>query len=94
MAKSISKQLEEKEIYFDREEFVVVDMGTGYIKAGFSGEALPRVNIPTVLANQTIEAEQAAAQGSQEAKAKVIRSVGKKAFDAQADNKNADLSTF
>ena len=57
-------------------------------------DSLPRVNIPTVLANQTIEAEQAAAHGGQEAKAKVIRSVGKKAFDAQRDNKNADLSTF
>jgi len=59
MAKSISKQLEEKEIYFDREEFVVVDMGTGVIKAGFSGEDLPRVNIPTVMAQQTVEADQA-----------------------------------
>ena len=38
------------EIQFDLEEFVVLDMATGYIKAGFSGEDLPRVVIPTSVA--------------------------------------------
>lgn len=37
------------EIFFDQEEFVVIDAGTGYIKAGFSGEDLPRVCIPTII---------------------------------------------
>ena len=37
------------EIRFDESEVIVVDMGTGYIKAGYSGEDLPRVVIPTVV---------------------------------------------
>ena len=37
------------EIRFDESEVIVVDMGTGYIKAGYSGDDLPRVVIPTVI---------------------------------------------
>ena len=37
------------EIRFDESEVIVVDIGTGFIKAGFSGEDLPRVVIPTVI---------------------------------------------
>lgn len=47
----------QKEIYFDQEEFVVIDMGTGYIKAGFSGEDLPRCIINTVVSEQKIEVD-------------------------------------
>lgn len=37
------------EIFFDKEEFVVIDNGTGCVKAGFSGQDLPRLIIPTVV---------------------------------------------
>jgi len=45
------------EIFFDQEEFIDVDIGTGYIKAGFAGEDLPRVIIPTVVGERTIEVD-------------------------------------
>lgn len=38
---------------------MVVDIGTGYLKAGFSGEDLPRVIIPTAVAEQVVELEEA-----------------------------------
>ena len=41
------------EIRFDQEEFVVIDNGTGFIKAGFSGQDLPRIVLPTVMAEHT-----------------------------------------
>lgn len=37
------------EIRFDESDVIVIDLGSGYIKAGFSGEDLPRVVIPTVI---------------------------------------------
>ena len=37
------------ETFFDQKEFVVIDHGSGFIKAGFSGEDLPRVVIPSVV---------------------------------------------
>ena len=37
------------EIFFDQEEFLVIDNGTGFVKAGFSGQDLPRLTIPTVV---------------------------------------------
>jgi len=46
----IQKRLDKMEIAFDQEEFVVIDMGSGYIKAGFSGEDMPRCIIPTAVA--------------------------------------------
>jgi len=48
------------EINFDLEDqkFVVVDMGTGFIKAGFSGEDLPRCVIPTVIGEYLVETDQ------------------------------------
>ncbi len=33
------------ETYFDFSEVVVIDNGTGYIKAGFAGEDMPRVGL-------------------------------------------------
>lgn len=45
------------EIAFDQEEFVVIDMGSGYIKAGFSGEDLPRCIIPTCVSEKISEPE-------------------------------------
>lgn len=37
------------EIRFDESDVIVVDLGSGFIKAGYSGEDLPRVVIPTVV---------------------------------------------
>lgn len=37
------------EAELDTKEFVVIDNGSGFIKAGFSGEDAPKVVIPTVL---------------------------------------------
>lgn len=37
------------DVYFDQEEFLVIDNGTGFIKAGFSGQDLPRIYMPTVV---------------------------------------------
>lgn len=46
---AIQEKLKQMEIFFDQEEFVVIDNGTGFIKAGFSGQDLPRLIIPTVV---------------------------------------------
>jgi len=57
-------------------------MGTGYIKAGFSGEDLPRSITSTVASDQKIEVDPSM-QGSMTGdnmKPKTIWSVGKKAF--------------
>jgi actin-related protein len=54
---AIQKRLNKMEIAFDQEEFVVLDMGTGFIKAGFSGEDLPRCVIPTAIAEKIIEVD-------------------------------------
>jgi actin-related protein len=57
---AIEKRLSKMEIRFDAgEEFVVVDMGSGLIKAGFSGEDLPRVIMPNVVGEKTIEIDPA-----------------------------------
>jgi actin-related protein len=34
---AIQEKLKKMEIFFDQEEFLVIDNGTGFIKAGFSG---------------------------------------------------------
>ena len=61
---AIEKRLQKMEIRFDQgEEFIVVDMGSGLLKAGFSGEDLPRVVIPTVVGERTIEVDQSAQPG-------------------------------
>lgn len=59
MSSAIEQRLKKMETLFDQEEFVVIDMGTGYIKAGFSGEDLPRVVMPTVVGEQIVELEEA-----------------------------------
>jgi actin-related protein len=46
---AIQEKLKKMEIFFDQEEFVVIDNGTGFIKAGFSGQDLPRLVIPTIM---------------------------------------------
>lgn len=46
---AILEKLKMMEIFFDQEEIVVIDNGTGFVKAGFSGQDLPRLIIPTVV---------------------------------------------
>ena len=46
---AIHDRLKKMEIFFDQKEYLVIDHGTGYIKAGFSGEDLPRLIVPTVV---------------------------------------------
>ena len=46
---AIEEKLKKMEVRFNQEEFVVIDNGTGFIKAGFSGQDLPRLIIPTVV---------------------------------------------
>ena len=41
---SIKERLEKMEVAFDTKEFVIIDNGTGFVKAGISGEDLPRVS--------------------------------------------------
>ena len=50
---AIQEKLKKMEIFFDQEEFVVIDNGTGCVKAGFSGADLPRLIIPTVVGEHT-----------------------------------------
>jgi len=66
----------------------VVDIGTGYIKAGFSGEDLPRVVIPTAMGERIIEVDQQQTQGQSTAaasdlKPKISHVFGKNAFTAE-----------
>ena len=51
---AIQERLKKMETFFDQQEFVVIDHGTGFIKAGFSGEDLPRCVIPTVVGTHQI----------------------------------------
>lgn len=46
---AIEEKLTKMEVRFDTEEFIVIDNGTGFIKAGFSGQDLPRMIIPNVI---------------------------------------------
>ena len=67
-------------------------MGTGYIKAGFSGEDLPRVTINTAVSEQKIEVDPAMAgnTSSENSKPKTIWSIGKKAYDAQTKSAGSE----
>ena len=57
---AIEKRLQKMEIRFDQgEEFVVVDIGSGCIKVGFSGEDLPRVVMPTCVGERAVEVDTA-----------------------------------
>jgi len=68
------------ETYFDQKEFVVVDNGTGFIKAGFSGEDLPRCVIPTAVGRKEIEIDAALKAGNEHTEAKYDYSFGNDAF--------------
>ena len=40
------------EAELDTKDFIVIDNGTGYIKAGYSGEDAPKIILPTVVSIQ------------------------------------------
>ena len=72
------------EIFYDQEEFVVVDIGSGFIKAGFSGEDLPRVVIPTAVAEKIEVEEEATVNPSgqpTESRTKITSLFGNKALN-------------
>ena len=58
---AIQEKLKKMEIFFDQEEFLVIDNGTGFVKAGFSGQDLPRLTIPTVVGEHTEQIDPAMA---------------------------------
>ena len=79
---AIEKRLRKMEISFDTgEEFVVIDMGSGSIKVGYSGEDLPRIVIPTCVGEKTIEEM---SLGS-ETKKKTLHKFGNDAFANMKD---------
>lgn len=85
---AIQKRLSNMEIRFDESDVIVVDLGSGFIKAGFSGEDVPRVVIPTVIGeheNTTAEDSGAAAGDSKPNKV-VSRKVGNEAFLSRSDH--------
>ena len=75
------------EVRFDEEQFVVVDIGTGTIKAGFSGQDLPLVVIPTVMGEKEIEIDAGIGQQNQneQVKKKSEKTFGNEAFAKRAE---------
>jgi len=61
---AIQEKLKKMEVFFDQEEFVVIDNGTGFIKAGFSGQDLPRLIIPTIVGEKIEQVDLAMMQGN------------------------------
>ena len=69
------------EIRFDESEVIVVDLGSGFIKAGYSGEDVPRVVIPTVLAEKVDENSDDSGPGNDSQTKKVVsRKMGNDAY--------------
>mmetsp|Transcript_47449 Transcript_47449/g.34733 ORF Transcript_47449/g.34733 Transcript_47449/m.34733 type:complete len:206 (+) Transcript_47449:36-653(+) len=73
------------ETIFDQQEFVVIDHGTGFIKAGFSGEDLPRCVVPTVVGTNHIQIDPSLLVGAvgSELQQKVEYAYGNQAFVAR-----------
>lgn len=71
----IEEKLKSMEVRFDQEEFVVIDNGSGYIKAGFSGQDLPRIIMPTVIGEHTeiLDPSQQTAAGDQQTEKKTYQ---------------------
>lgn len=77
---SIQDKLKSMEILFDQEEFLVIDNGTGYIKAGFSGQDLPRIVIPTVVGSYTQPVDPTMVNTNMEEEAKKVWTFGNQAI--------------
>jgi len=74
------------EVRFDESEVIVVDMGTGFIKAGYSGEDLPRVVIPTVVSErENLTADDTLGPGDNKPNTVVSRKYGLDAYENRSD---------
>ena len=74
------------EVRFDESEVIVVDMGTGYIKAGYSGEDLPRVSIPTVVSErENFTADDTMGPGDSKPNKVVSKKFGRDAYESRAE---------
>lgn len=81
---AIQKRLSNMEVRFDESEVVVVDMGTGYIKAGYSGEDLPRVTIPTVVSErETHTSDEPVIPGDTKPNKVVSKKFGRDAYESR-----------
>lgn len=70
------------EITFDKKQFVVLDIGSGYIKAGFSGDDMPRCVIRTVLGeHEEVIEDQTGDPSSDQQKKKKTYQHGNKVYD-------------
>mmetsp|Transcript_39582 Transcript_39582/g.51860 ORF Transcript_39582/g.51860 Transcript_39582/m.51860 type:complete len:139 (-) Transcript_39582:929-1345(-) len=85
---AIQKRLSNMEIRFDESEVIVVDLGSGFIKAGYSGEDVPRVVIPTVVGEHenTSAEDSGTAAGDSKPNKVVSRRMGNDAFLSRADH--------
>jgi actin-related protein len=68
------------DVYFDQEEFLVIDNGSGFIKAGFSGQDLPRIVMPTVVGSTKLAPDPNTNVQGDEADGKVIYEYGNAAI--------------
>ena len=84
---AIQKRLSNMEVRFDESEVIVIDMGSGFIKAGYSGEDLPRVVIPTVIGERENTVEDGSTQNNDGKPNKVYsKKVGNEAFAHRSDH--------
>ena len=85
---AIQKRLSNMEIRFDESEVIVVDLGSGFIKAGYSGEDLPRVVIPTVLGERENNTQEDSTTGNGDSKPNkvVSRKIGNDAYVCRSDH--------
>ena len=85
---AIQKRLQNMEIRFDESEVIVVDVGTGYIKAGYSGEDLPRVVLPTIIGmHESSSVDDATTNAGDSKPNKVVsKKMGNEAYLHQSDH--------
>ena len=83
---AIQKRLSNMEIRFDESEVIVVDIGSGFIKAGYSGQDVPRVVIPTVVGRKTEDGAEDSSANESKANKVVSKKVGNDAFVNRHDH--------
>lgn len=77
---AIEEKLKKMEVRFNQEEFVVIDNGTGFIKAGFSGQDLPRLIFPTAVGEHIEAVDQTMQNGNDEPSENISHKVGNAAY--------------
>lgn len=84
---AIQKRLSNMEVRFDESEVIVIDMGSGFIKAGYSGEDLPRVVIPTIIGERENTQEDNSTQPGDSKPNKVFsKKFGNEAYAHRSDH--------